>query len=163
MRDSSKVLRFFFLPFLNYWAQKMEVQFRVKFIRKTHSYCLLEGHNMCYILCWFFISCENRKEHFKEKHAYKQNKTILSRSELFIHRMKSEWFKPASLNKSMSNCSAMLLNSKRGHQKINEQNSLVLVCLCLFTGSEITRITKYYAALRNRFTRFFFKFSIQLV
>lgn len=63
----------------------------------------------------------------------------------------------------MNNCSAVLLNSKLGYQKINEQNSLVLVWQYLFTGNEITRITKYYAALRNRFTRFFFKISIQLM
>lgn len=87
----------------------------------------------------------------------------MSRSGLFIHSMKSEQFKPGSQNNSMNNCSDMLLNSKRAHQEKNEQNSLVLVCLYLFTGNEITVITKPYAALRNKFTRFSFKISIQLM
>lgn len=71
------------------------------------------------------------------KTCLQANKTVLSRSGLFIHRMKSERFKPASLNSSRNNCSAMLLNSKRGHWEVNEQSSLVQVCPYLFTDNEI--------------------------
>lgn len=100
---------------------------------------------------------------FEGKTQIQTNKTVLSRSGLLIHSMKSEQFKPGSQNDSMNNCSGMLLNSKRGHQEESEQNSLVRACLYRFTGNEITVITKSYAALRNRFTRFSFKISIQLM
>lgn len=139
----------------------MEVQFRVKFIRKYIPIALWR-HIICVIYYAYFSFPVKTGRNISRKNVL-TNKTVLSRSELFIHRMKSERFKPASVNKSMNNWSAMLLNSKLGYQKINERNSLVLVWQYLFTGNEITRITKYYAALRNRFTRCFFKISIQLM